>query len=277
VRFDAYAGNVWKATPEQVAEVVSFGVKGRVLRGKPRGRYSDVFEVSNLPADGSVWIGRDQQLEAAYFEVKGATTPAAVATIRRHWSGAHTVSRLDSCEDYDESGAYVQLVRAIDACCDPRVKSHAWQPRGENSEQEGATTYWGSTQSRVMVRCYEAGKMKERLHHGRPDWARAEAQVRPGKAKEKLQAASVSALEAWGFAAWSQRAAQALSQAEVPRFAPESEPAQFDRTALYVGRTFRRFFEQSLSDFGNWQCVGAEFEAIWKADDLAKATLKGKR
>ncbi len=256
--------------------MVSFGVKGRVARGKPRGRYSDVFEVGNLPVEGSIWVARDQQLEAAYFEVKGAVTPDAVATIRRHWGTTHTVSRLDACEDYSQPGAYAALVRVIDAACDPRVKSHAWQPRGDNAEQEGATTYWGSSQSRVMVRCYEAGKMKERLHHGRPDWARAEAQVRPGKAKEKVQAASVTALEAWGFARWSQRAAESLAHVEVPRFAPESEPVQFDRTTLYMARTFRRHFEEMLSDFGSWRCLGSEFEAVWLADDEARAKRKGK-
>lgn len=269
VRFDAYAGNAWKASPEQVAEMISFGVRGRVMRGKPRGRYSDVWEVTNLPQDGSIWIGRDQDIEAAYFEIKGTVTPAAVATIRRHWGDSHSVSRLDSCEDYNAPGAYAQLVTVVDRACDPRVKSHAWQPRGDRAEELGATTYWGSTQSRVMVRCYEAGKMKERLHFGTPDWARVEAQVRPGKAAEKRAAAGISALDAWGFSAWSQRAAEILAHVEVQRFAPESEAPQFDRTTLYLARTFRRHFETMLEDHGDWECVGRELAAVWLADEEA--------
>jgi hypothetical protein len=267
VRFDAYAGNVYGVRPEQVAELLSFGVKGRVTRGEPRGRYGDVWKIDNLPADGSAWVGHDRQLEASYFEVKGATTPPAVETLRRHFAGSHTVSRLDACEDYNESGAYGQLVRAIDTACDPRVKSHAWQPR--NDETAGATTYWGSSQSRVMVRCYEAGKMRERLHYGKPDWVRAEAQIRPGKANEKVQAASVSALDAWGFAAWSKRAAELLAQVEVQRFAPQSDAVSFDKTTLYLARAFRRHFEAMLADFGAWDCVGHELEQIWKLDDEA--------
>jgi hypothetical protein len=277
MRFDAYAGNVYKASPEQVAEMISFGVRGRVERGKPRGRYSDVWEVKNLPADGSAWIGRDAVLEAAYFEIKGATTPEAVQTIRRHWGDSHTVSRLDSCEDYNAAGAYGQLVEVVDSACDPRVKSRAWQPRGAGAEEEGATIYWGSTQSRVQVRVYEAGKMKERVHHGKPNWARAEAQVRPGKAKEKVAAAKVTALDAWGFSAWSQRAAALLSHVEVQRFAPEAEPVQFDRTTLYLARAFRRHFEEMLSDFGSWSTVGSEIQNIWQADDDANAKRKANR
>lgn len=227
-----------------------------------------------MPQDGSIWVGVDGALDATYFEVKGTVTPTAAQTIRRHWGDSHTVSRLDSCEDYNAPGAYRQLVKVVDAACDPRVKSHAWQPRGDRAEEEGATTYWGSTQSRVMVRCYEAGKMKERQHFGRPDWARVEAQVRPGKAAEKKAAATVSALDAWGFAAWSRKAAESLSQVEVQRFAPQSEAPQFDRTTLYLARTFRRHFETMLEDLGDWECVGRELQAVWKGDDDA-AALRG--
>lgn len=272
MKFDAYAGNVSGIRPEQLAELLAFGTKGRMSRGKPRGRYADVFEVGQLPADGSVWVGHDRQLEAAYFEVKGATTPPAVETIRRHFAGAHAVSRMDSCEDYSDPGSYSRLVAVIDESCDPRVKSHAWQPRLDDAAP--ATTYWGSPQSRVQVRCYEAGKMAERAHHGRPDWVRVEAQVRPGKAAEKLAAASVSALDVWGYSAWSKRAAEKLSTVEVQRFAPETGGASFEKTTLYVARAFRRHWEELLADYGDWECIGRDFEEIWKLDDEAKA---GKR
>jgi hypothetical protein len=268
VRFDAYAGNVPGVRPDQVAELLSFGVKGRVVRGKPRGRYGDVWEVGNLPADGSVWVGHDRQLEASYFEVKGATTPPAVDLLRRNFPGSHTVSRMDSCEDYNDPAAYSKLVRLVDLACDPRVKSHAWQPR--NDEEAGATTYWGSPQSRVMVRAYEAGKMPDRLHYGKPDWARVEAQIRPGKGREKAHASSVSALDAWGFAAWSKRAAERLAQVEVERFAPQADAPSFDKTTLYVARAFRRHWEEMLADFGDWHCIGKELEEVWRLDDEAK-------
>jgi hypothetical protein len=267
MRFDAYAGNAQKVAPSQLAELLAFGSKGRVSRGKPRGRYTDVWEVGNLPRAGSIWVGRDATLETAYFEVKGETTPMAVDTIRRHCE--HSVSRFDSCEDYDAEGAYAQLVRLVDSACDPRVKSHAWQPRGDAAETDGATTYWGSTQSRVMVRVYEAGKMKERLHLGKPNWARAEAQIRPGKAAEKAMAAKITALDGWGLARWSQRAAELLSQVEVQRFAPQTEGATYERTTLYLARAFRRHLQEMREDYGDWQCIGREFETIWAGDDEA--------
>jgi len=266
MRFDAYAGNVSGSRPFEVAEMLAFGVQGRSERARPRGRYHDVFEVKD-GADAVGWVAHDPQLDTAYFEVKGARTPDAVTTIRRHWATAHRVSRMDACEDYSAPGAFDQLVAVLDRCKDPRVHSDEIRPRDGD---RGRTIYFGSPSSRVYVRCYEAGKMKERLHFGRPDWARAEAQVRPGKSIEKMAAAFVSPLEAWGFGAWTKRAAEELSQVEVPRFAPDTTPPTFDRTTLYLARAFRRHFEEMLSDFGTWGCVGAELEAVWKADDEVK-------
>jgi hypothetical protein len=273
MRFDAYAGNIRNLPPAQVAEVLGFACKGTVARGKPRGRYSDVWELDRLPDEGSVWVGLDRSLEAAYFEAKGSITPAAVHALRRHWQDAHTVSRLDSCEDYNDPAAYAQLLKLFDAACDPRVKSHAWQPRGPSAAEDGASTYWGSTKSRVMVRVYEAGKKKERLHYMRPDWVRAEAQVRPGKGAEKVAAAQVSALDAWGFAAWTQRAAVQLSQVEVNRFAPDARPPDHDRTTLYLARAFRNHWQLMKDDGRDWPAIGKELESVWAADDHAAAAF----
>lgn len=263
MKWDAYAGNIAGEKPATVAEMLSFGVKGRVERGRPRGRHHDVFEVK----DGHEpvgWVAHDAQLDTAYFEIKGARTPDAVACIRRHWEMSHRVSRMDACEDYSSPGAFEQLVALLDRAKDPRVKSDEIRPRDGD---RGRTVYFGSPTSRVYVRCYEAGKMKERVHFGRPDWARAEAQVRPGKSIEKRAAAFATPLEAWGFAEWTRKAAEELSHVEVPRFAPPQNVPMFDRTTLYVSRAFRRHFEEMKADFGDWECIGREIEAVWRADD----------
>lgn len=265
MKWDAYAGNIAGAKPDEVAEMLAFGVHGRSERGRPRGRYHDVWEVKDGPEPAG-WVAHDPQLDTAYFEFKGARTPAAVEAIRRHWSDAHRVSRMDSCEDYAEPGAFESLVALLDRHKDPRVKSDEIRPRDGD---RGRTIYYGSPTSRVYVRCYEAGKMRDRLHFNLPHWARAEAQVRPGKAAEKAIAAKCSPLEAWGFGAWTQRAATELSRVEVARIARLDEPPSFDRTTLYIARTFRRHLEQLLEDFGSWRCVGSEFEAVWQADDEA--------
>jgi hypothetical protein len=266
MRFDAYAGNVSGTTAEDVATMVSWALKARVERARPRGRYSDVFEVK----DGAMslgWVARDAYLDTAYFEFKGVGTPAASSAIRKHWPEKHNVSRLDSCEDYDGAEVLDRLVCLVDECKDPRVKAKAIVPRGSD---DGATYYWGASTSRVMVRVYEAGKMKDRLHYGRPNWVRAEAQVRPGKSMEKQLAAHISPLDAWGFSGWSRRAAERLAECEVQRFTPAADAPTFDKTTLYLARQFRRHLVEMLADFGDWECLGREIEAIWTADDLLK-------
>jgi hypothetical protein len=266
MRFDAYAGNVSGSTAEEVATMVSWALRGRVERARPRGRYGDVFEVKDC-GESVGWVGRDAYLDTAYFEFKGARTPDTAGAIRKHWATKHQVSRMDSCEDYDATHALQSLVDLVDRYKDPRVKAKAIIPRGSD---DGATYYWGSTTSRVMVRVYEAGKMKERAHFGRPNWVRAEAQVRPGKSAEKQAAAHLTPLDAWGFAEWSRRCAEQLAQVEVQRFAPVSEPPTFDGTTLYLARTFRRHWEEMLADFGTWECIGRELQAVWAADDDAE-------
>lgn len=267
MKFDAYCGNVRGLNAEQLAEVVAFSCKSRIERGKGRRRYSDVFEVK----DGNLgvgWCGTDSVLGAAYFEFKGTATPQAVAAIRKHWpSPQHTVSRLDPCEDYDDTEAFSRLVSIVDANVDPRVQSHMVAPRNGD---RGRTFYWGTRQSQAMVRVYEAGKHKDRLHFGRPNWVRAEAEMHPHKSLLKLAAASLSPVEAWGLAGWTQRVAEKLCEVEVPRFSVPQDPPRFDKTTLYLARAFRRHWELMFEDYGDWECIGRELREVWRLDDEAR-------
>lgn len=274
MKLDAYAGNVYGgARPEEVATMIAWGAACRVQRGKPRGRYGDVFEVMDA-ADMVGWVGHDRVLEASYFELKGAATPQTAGAVRKHWPDSHGVSRLDSCEDYREAGSFERLQGIFLGALDPRVKARQILPL---THDDGRTTYVGSPKSRVMARLYEAGKMPDRAHFNAPEWVRAEVQVRPGKAAEKLAAARIDAAQAWGFSAWSQRVAHALGAADVARYAPPALPVRFERTTLYIARAFRRHFEQMAFDFGSWECVGRELEAVWAADDQARASADGVR
>jgi hypothetical protein len=266
MKFDAYCGNVRGLHAEQVAEVVAFSCKARVERARGRRRYSDVFEVN----DGNLgvgWCGTDTALDAAYFEFKGAATPQAVESVRRHWPAPqHTVSRMDACEDYDAPGVCERLVSIVDANVDPRVQSSIIAPRNGD---RGRTFYWGTRQSQAMVRVYEAGKLKDRLHFNRPNWVRAEAEMHPHKSLLKIAAAALSPVEAWGLAGWTTRVAEHLCQVDVPRFSVPQDPPRFDTTTLYLARTFRRHWEAMLEDYGDFECIGRELREVWRLDDEA--------
>ena len=264
MRFDAYAGTVWESHGAEVAEMVSWKVKGQVARVNPRARYAEAFEVKVGP-QAIGWTGTDRTLKAAYFEFKGEPTPHVVSALRQHWPEAHGVSRLDACEDYNAPGAFHQLVQLVDTHkADSRVTSDEIRPRDGD---RGATVYWGSRTSRALVRAYEKGKQKENLALGKPHWARIEMQLRPGKAVEKQICSKLDSVQAWGLTRWTQRVAQALTTVDVERFAAPQQRPTFDRTTAYIARTFRRHLEEMLADVGDWECVGREFGAVWRADD----------
>jgi Replication initiation factor len=228
-----------------------------------------VLEVKD-GAEAIGWVGQDAVLKSAYFEIKGACTPDVAQAIRKHYGdGRHNVSRCDVAEDYNEAGAFGRLVDLIDRTKgDDRVHSEAIVPRDGD---RGQTVYWGARQSKALVRCYEKGKQEVNLHLNRPDWARVELQMRPAKSVEKQLAASLEPLAIWGMGRWTWNIAQELSGIELERFKAPQEPPEFDRTTRYLAETYRRHWEQLLEDFGDWECIGREMQAIWRRADEAKA------
>lgn len=271
MKFDAYAGNVWGGKFEQVAELIAHRTHTRLERARSRARYGAVLEVFDGAAPIG-WVADDSGNQAAYFEFKGVRTPDVAAALQADLApGAFNISRADVCEDFDEPGAHRRLVALVDATKgDSRVESLAMTPRNGD---RGETIYWGSPKSAMRVRCYEKGKQAENLHLGRPNWARLEAQVRPSKSAQKALAATLKPLDLWGFAAWSKNVAEAITGLELARFAPPQEAPQFDRTTLYLARTFQRHLSEMLADFGSWECIGREFEAVWEQDARIKRGL----
>lgn len=269
MRFDAYQGNVWEGRFDQVAELIAHNVGGRVERGRPRGRYGIVLDVLD-GASPVGWVADDGVNSTAYFEFKGERSPDVAEALRRHLEpGAHNVSRADVCDDFYEPGAFSRLVDLIDRTKqDPRVNSEAIVPRDGD---RGQTVYWGSRTSAIRVRCYEKGKQKENLYLQRPNWARVEAQFRPSKSSQKALAATLNPVEFWGLGRWTKNVAEALLEIDIQRFAPPQSKPEYDKTTLYLATTFRRHFEEMLADFGDWQCIGREFQQIWDSLDNPNA------
>jgi hypothetical protein len=271
MRFDAYHGNVWEGRFDHVAELIAHHLHGRVQRGRPRGRYGCVLDVFD-GAESVGWVADDTVNQTSYFEFKGQRSPDVAKALREGLApGAHNVSRADVCEDYCEPGAHLRLVQLVDrAKQDPRVLSEAITPRDGD---RGETVYWGSRKSSLLVRVYEKGKQKENLHLRRFDWARLELQCRPSKAEHKRLAATLDPLSLWGFGKWTKNVAEAATGLELERFAPPQEAPQFDRTTVYIATAFRRHFEEMKSEGMDWECIGREFEAIWKHSDTIKRGL----
>lgn len=273
MRFDAYAGSIPGQSPEDVAALLSIDLAIRLERGKARGRFSDVLELADGHAPVA-WVGLDRTMESAYFEGKGERTPDLVDAIRARWPARHRATRLDACLDAEAPGAFDELLSHVDSTRHPRVRSHRITPRDRDS---GSTVTCGTRGGRSFVRLYEAGKMDDRRHLGRPDWARLELEYRPHKPGEKASASLLTPSEVWGCTEWTRRCLEAVTGSSVPLIEYEVEPPQHDRTTLYLARTFRKHFQRMHEDLGSGECVWREFEAIWRLDDEAKEGTTFKR
>jgi hypothetical protein len=270
MRFDAYAGNVRGHSLDDVAALLASSVSGTINHGRGVRRYGETLRIET-PGHLAGWCASDQVNDCIYFECKGETSPEVAIGLRAQMPG-HTVSRLDVCEDYDQRGAFEALQALVRGHKGPRVQ--AGYVALPDEDERGRTWAAGVRGGVAMVRVYEAGKMKERAHVGRPHWTRAELECRPHYAKDKAIAANLSPVEVWGLSGWTSRVGHALMGVEVPRYLPPARQSTHDSTTLYIARKFRRHLEVMLGDFGSWECVGREVAGIWAEDDAVIATCQ---
>jgi hypothetical protein len=270
MKFDGYAGNI--AAEGLSVRDVSFLLAGdlgaRVVPGRAVRRYGEVLRVES-GGHCAVWVGRDSGNDLIYFEGKGDTSPDLVAAVRSRFGAMHTVSRADVAEDFDQEGGFEVVQSLVRASKGPRV--HGGFVALPDDPEEGRTWAAGKRGGNAYLRLYEAGKMRERLAFGRPNWFRLELEGRPHYAADKRAAASMSPVEFWGLSSWTRQVGQAVLSVDIPRYEVPTRTYDFDKTTLYLARTFRRHFQQMKADHGDWECLGREFEAIWSADDQAGA------
>lgn len=271
MRFDGYAGTIRTDRPfDEVAQVFAHDLGAVIARGKAMKRYGEVLRVEHA-GHCAVWVGRDHGNGSIYFEGKGESTPELVASVRKRFE--HGVARGDVCEDYDAEGAFERLQAIVRVAKGPRVK--AGYVHLSDDPHDGRT--WASgVRGSNYVRLYEAGKMADRLHYGKPNWARLELEARPHYAADKLAAARMSPLEFWGLSAWTQRVAEAVTQVDVPRYLVERDKPTHDKTRRYLATTFRRFWEECFADGQDWTCIGRDFEEIWRQDDELAEVLRNR-
>ena len=166
--------------------------------------------------------------------------------------------------DYDEPGAFERLQAIVRASKGAKVKGgYVALP---DDVQDGRTWAAGTRGGVGYLRVYEAGKHPDRVHLGRPNWARAELEARPHYARDKLAAASMSPLDVWGLCRWTHQVGQRLSGCEINRFEPQARQYSHDKTTLYIARTFRRHLEEMSR---NGEDLMRTCRDIWDADDLA--------
>lgn len=266
-RFDAYTATTRAAKADDLFQMLYRG--GDKFR-QGRGHHGFEHRVSFSGPDGSEnssvsWGGTHGEL--IMLEAKGDRTPFIVDRLRSKYE--HRCTRVDSCYDVDEPGAFAKLLEpCLHVKKEYRLKGSKagdW----EDFPEDGRTLYVGANSSPVKLRLYEKGHQPEYRHLKRPDWVRIELQVRPTKdAKDAYSRADSLAI--WGASAWTRELAGLVLAAEL--------------TPLPAGTTYRQTEEERAIQFlckqygnhllsmrdkvGSWENVGLELGQIIRKQKL---------
>lgn len=253
-RFDAYSATTTAANPYQLAELFGPGMKTTEGRGFHQFGHRLTFTDDTGVAVGAVQWGGGQG-DRSMIEVKGERTPDVVEALRTRFH--HRVTRVDSCADFDAPRAFQRLLRAVRTV---KRAHRVWgETRGdwEDHPEQGRTYYLGAKTSPTRFRLYEKGKQAEYAHLSKPDWVRAEVQVRPQK-DAKGSFAHLSPVDVWGSSGWARDLAGRILQDHVD---PHPAGTVYRRTDLesrveWICRQAGPTLLEMLADCGTWECVG---------------------
>lgn len=272
VRFDAYTATTRDANPADLVGLLRELADGeKVELREGRGFHTFGQRVAARDESGAefgsvMWGGR--QGDWALIEVKGERTPRAVETIReRFW---HRVTRVDSCADFEASGAFDGLLR----CCLDVKKAHPDtafdHPPGSPPSPPSWPPSSGAPTSAVRVRLYEKGKQSEYRHLERPDWVRIEAQVRPAK-EAKTAFNKLSAADCWGASRWTRElAAQVLMQHIDPHpVGTVYRLSEREKAVRWMCKQYGAHLLGLRDDVGGWAEVGLTLGEILREAGLS--------
>lgn len=254
VRFDAYTGTTTAANPYQLLDLFGDGLKQHQGKGFHQFGHRVSMQDETGSEVGSVQWGGVHG-ERSMIEVKGERSPEVVERLRS--SFPHRCTRLDSCADFDAPGAFESLLGS----CMLVKRRHRLRGKRDGDWQDfpelGRTQYLGTPKSVSMLRLYEKGKQPEYVHLARPEWVRAEVQVRPAK-EAKQEFSTLSALEVWGASTWTRElAAEILLQHVDPHAAGTTyRKSSLEQKLGWLARQYGPTLMELYAEVGSWECVG---------------------
>lgn len=254
VRFDAYSATTEEVSSYQLAELFGPGLTVKEGHGFHQFGNRLAFKDETGAEVGAVQWGGSHGIRSM-IEVKGERSPEVVERLRSLVD--HRCTRMDSCADFDAPGSFKRL---LGACM--RVKRRH-RLKGERHgdwqdfPEQGRTQYLGAHSSCTRLRLYEKGKQPEYVHLARPDWVRAEIQVRPVLGAREVYS-RLSAVEAWGASKWSQElAGEILAEHVDPHRAEDTwRQSERDRALMWMCRHYGKHLVSLADDLGSWECVG---------------------
>lgn len=260
MRFDWYAATI-QAHPVEVVETLRREFGAEVVTTKGLHGYTQGFDLRG-PSGTVARVLAGGVNAAPHAWASGEDTEPFVSAVRRCWPDQHTVSRMDTAEDFQGPGSWDRLNAECLSLADS-LRLKVSQAGDYHRLEDGRTLYVGSRKSPVFIRLYEKGKqLRAKVTHGAEDipedWVRLEGQVRPQKEAKKA-AAFATPEEAWGFSAWTADLARRCMSLDVPRVRMNVwREADDDRAFHFLVRQYGPLLERLRCQLGDWQCVGLQ-------------------
>jgi len=266
-RFDAYTATTRAAKADDLMPLLWQG-EDKIRKG--RGHHGFEHRVSFTGLDGAEsgsvsWGGTHGEL--VMMEAKGERTPVVVDRLRSRYE--HRCTRVDSCYDVEEPGAFEKLLQpCLQVKKDYKLKGSKagdW----EDFPEDGRTLYVGANTSPVKLRLYEKGHQPEYRHLKRPDWVRIELQVRPSKdAKDAYSTAD--SLAVWGASAWTRELAGMVLAAELAPLPAGTTYRQTEeeRAIHFLCKQYGNSLMSMRNRLGSWDLVGVELGEIIRKQRL---------
>jgi hypothetical protein len=256
VRFDAYSATTTEVGFGQLADLFGPGLTVKEGHGFHQFGHRLSFKDDTGSEVGSVqWGGKHADACRSMIEVKGERSPEVVERLRSLCE--HRVTRMDSCADFDAPGSFKRLL----GVCMRVKRRHRLKGERAGDWQDfpelGRTQYLGATTSATRLRLYEKGKQPEYCHLKRPEWVRAEVQVRP-VLHAKSHYSTISALDAWGASAWTQDLASEILKDHIDphRAGTTWRLSERDKAIAWMCKQYGSHLVGMVEDLGSWECLG---------------------
>ena len=272
-RFDWYQATVRAPVPDVRACLADLVPGGRwePQRGAKQGYgFADHLKGPDGTAALLWWGGTH---EHPHVVLSGAEAHDGAMLLRQGFADAHQVSRVDSCIDFAEPGAYDRLQgSALEVATAQRIKVDT---AGDHLVTlEGRTVYLGARSSHTRLRIYD--KAAELRHKFARDparlatvpehLARLECQVRP-KTREARQIAAVAdPVTVMGSTRWMRTLMGIVAGLDLEPFQAGRAWRQADDDRAYAAllAQYGALLTRIAADQG-WECLGLQLR-----DDLAE-------
>lgn len=268
-RFDAYTATTRAATAQDLISM-SWQLGDKIRHGRGHHGFAERASFTDHTGSegGSVsWGGTHGDL--IMIETKGERTPVVVDRLRERFE--HRCTRVDSCYDVEEEGAFLAL---LEPCWQIKEKYKLKGSKAgdwDHFPDDGRTLYIGANTSPVKLRLYEKGKQPEYRHAKRPDWVRIELQVRPAKdAKDTFSKAD--SLSVWGASAWSRELAGMVLYSQISRLPAGTvhKLSEQDRALRFMCKQYGAHMMGLKNELGEWEDFGVRIGEMIRTEMMVK-------